>query len=230
MSEPALRFPEPAPTAQTPWISLIEVVLGAFIVIGHNVWHIVPNEVPILFILFWVSARIRSGKWDLTLLRPPTSWVRTIGIAVIAATVILVGSELVVQPLAAHIWHSPQQISSVIKSSSSNWKTALLNLAIVWSFAAFGEEIGYRGYLLSRAADLGGSTKLANLLAMIYVAVLFGFGHFYKGPEGILDSAYSGLVLGTVFLLTKRNLWAPILTHGIRDTVAVLAVFFGWAN
>ncbi len=230
MSELALRFPEPAPTAQNRWISLIEVALGTFIVIGHNVWHIVPNEVPILFILFWVSPRIRSGRWDLTMLRRPPSWGRTVGIAVVAASVILLGSELVVQPLAAHIWHSPQQVSSVIKSSSSNWKTALVNLAIVWGFAAFGEEIGYRGYLLPRAADLGGSTKLANLLAMIYVAVLFGFGHFYKGPEGVLDSAYSGLVLGTVFLLANRNLWAPILTHGLCDTVAVLAVFFGWAN
>ena len=26
---------------------------------------------------------------------------------------------------------------------------------LVWTFAAFGEEIGYRGYLLNRAADAG---------------------------------------------------------------------------
>ena len=29
-------------------ISLAEVALGTFLVIGHNVFHIVPNEVPFL--------------------------------------------------------------------------------------------------------------------------------------------------------------------------------------
>jgi membrane protease YdiL (CAAX protease family) len=66
--------------------------------------------------------------------------------------------------------------------------------------------------------------------AMVCVAVLFGFGHYYKGPAGVLDSTYSGLVLGTLYLLSGRNLWAPILAHGMSDTFAVLAVYMGWVN
>jgi Type II CAAX prenyl endopeptidase Rce1-like len=81
-----------------------------------------------------------------------------------------------------------------------------------------------------RAEDLGGRSKIAYATAMAYVALLFGFGHFYKGPAGVLDSTYSGLVLGSVYLLTGRNLWASILTHGISDTFAVLVVFMGWAT
>jgi hypothetical protein len=65
---------------------------------------------------------------------------------------------------------------------------------------------------------------------MLSVAVLFGFGHFYKGPAGVLDSTYSGVVLGSVYLLSGRNLWASILAHGISDTLAVAVVFLGWAN
>jgi uncharacterized protein len=65
---------------------------------------------------------------------------------------------------------------------------------------------------------------------MLYVAALFGFGHFYKGPAGVIDSTYSGLVLGSVYLLTGRNLWASILAHGMTDTVAILVVFMGWAT
>ncbi len=39
------------------WISQFEVILGIFLVIGHNIFKIVPNEVFFLFALFWRRAR-----------------------------------------------------------------------------------------------------------------------------------------------------------------------------
>jgi membrane protease YdiL (CAAX protease family) len=212
------------------WLSALEVVLGAFLVIGHNVWRILPNEVPILFVLFWISLRLHDGRWNVDGLRRPESWLKTVAMAIVAAAVLQVGSEFVIEPIAHHLWRDPEQVSSVLKTTVLGWKPALGNLAIVWIFAAFGEEIGYRGYLLTRAADLGNRSRLAYLSAMIYVAVLFGFGHFYKGPAGVMDSTYSGMVLGGVYLLSGRNLWAPILAHGISDTFAILVLFMGWAG
>ena len=211
------------------WTSLFEVALGVFLVLGHNVFRVVPNEVFFLFALFWVSFKVRDGGWRIAGLSRPGSWRRTFVLALAGALVLEVGSELVIQPLAQQIWHQPEQVSSLLSSGMSAQK-ALLSLAIVWTFAAFGEELGYRGYLLTRAADLGNRSAAAYLVAMMCVAVLFGFGHYYKGPAGVLDSTYSGLVLGTVYLLSGRNLWAPILAHGLSDTFAVLAVYMGWAN
>jgi hypothetical protein len=60
--------------------------------------------------------------------------------------------------------------------------------------------------------------------------MLFGFAHYYKGPAGVLDSTYCALVLGCAYLFSGRNLWTPILAHGISDTFAVLVLFMGWAN
>lgn len=217
-------------TRSNRWITFLEVVLGASIVIGHNVFHIIPNEVPILFALFWMSPRIRDGKWNLQGLRRPNSWLKTLVMAIVAAVVLQVGSELLIQPLPSHFWRGHQHVSSVLKVSAHDWKFALRNLAIVWIFAGFGEELGYRGYLLSRAADLGNGSNFAYFAAMLYVAVLFGFGHFYKGPAGVMDSTYSGLILGCVYLLSGRNLWTPILLHGLSDTIAVVAIFMGWTT
>lgn len=210
-------------------ISLAEVLLGAFLVIGHNGFHIVPNEVPFLFALFGISFGIRERGWKLPGLPFPRSWGKTLLWAGGAVIVLLVGSEFVVQPLAHHFWPQAEHISTVIRNSGG-WKNVLLSLAIVWGFAAFGEELGYRGYLLNRAADLGDRSRLAYVLAMFYVAILFGIGHWYKGPAGVVDSTFSGLVLGTTYLLTGRNLWAPILAHGMADTVAVVFFAMGWAN
>jgi membrane protease YdiL (CAAX protease family) len=216
-------------TARQRGVSFAEALLGTFLVIGHNVFHIVPNEVPFLFALFWISFGIRERGLKLPGLQLPSSWRRTLLLAACAAVVLLVGSELVVQPLAHHFWPQPEHVSSVIHTQGG-WKNMLRSLVIVWGFAAFGEELGYRGYLLNRAADLGNRSRLAYVLAMLYVAVLFGIGHWYKGPAGVVDSTFSGLVLGTAYLLAGRNLWVPILAHGMVDTVAVIFFTMGWAN
>ena len=67
-------------------------------------------------------------------------------------------------------------------------------------------------------------------MAVILVSVLFGYGHYYKGPTGILDSGVAGLIPGTAYMVSGRTLWACILAHGLIDTVAVVAAFFGWAE
>ena len=160
----------------------------------------------------------------------PKSWWKTVALAVVAAAILLLGSELLVEPLAHRIWPEPERVSNVIESGASGWRQALTSLLIVWTFAAFGEELSYRGYLLTRAADALGRSTLAYWIAMILVSLLFGFGHYYKGPSGVLDSTYSGLVLGAAYLVAGRNLWAPVLTHGIADTIAIFVVFMGWTK
>jgi uncharacterized protein len=216
------------PSSRARGLSLVEFLIGGFIVIAHNVFHLLPNEVPILFILGWISLRLRDGGWKAAGLTPPKSWWKTVAWAVGAAAVLQVGSELVIGPLAHWIWPAPEHVSDVIGSPALGWRKALTTLLIVWTFAAFGEELSYRGYLLTRAADVFRRSNAAYFLAMLLVAVLFGFGHFYKGPAGVLDSTYSGLVYGCAYLLSGRNLWAPILAHGISDTFALLVYFTGW--
>ena len=101
---------------------------------------------------------------------------------------------------------------------------------MVWIFAAFGEEIGYRGYLITRAADAGDRSRAAYWAGVLIVSVLFGYGHYYKGPAGVLDSGMAGLILGATFILSGRNLWACILAHGFIDTFALVTLFLGWSS
>jgi len=209
--------------------SLLEFAVGGAIVIGHNVYHVVPNEVPILFLLGLISMRLRDGGWSLLGLRWPISWRRTVLFAVAAAAARILLGSLVIDPITAHFW-PPAIAPSGMNEIAGHPMVALKWLLLVWTFAAFGEEIGYRGYLVTRAADVGNRSKIAYWLAVLLVSVLFGYGHYYKGPAGIIDSGWAGLVLGSAFLLSGRNLWVCILAHGFIDTVGVVAVYFGWAN
>jgi len=210
-------------------ISLGEFLLGAAIVIGHNVYHKVPNEVPILFVLGWISIRVRNGGWKSVGLKKPASWWKTVAWALVAAALITVLSDVVVAPLAEKHFGVRQESKGLATTTHSPvW--VLEMLAVFWGFAAFGEEMGYRGYLLNRAAEIGNRSKAADLIALLLVSVLFGYGHYYKGYAGVIASSVSGLVLGAAYLLSRRNLWVSILAHGFRDTFAMVAALWGWSN
>lgn len=210
-------------------ISFAEFAIGAAIVISHNVYHVVPNEVPILFVIGLLSFRLRDGRWTAMGLGWPQSWRRTLLIAVAAAFLRIALSAVVIDPVTAHFWPAAKAPTGMNEITGHAW-VALRWLALVWTFAAFGEEIGYRGYLVNRAADGGGRTRLAYWVGVAAVAVLFGYGHYYKGPAGVIDSGMAGLILGAAYVLSGRNLWACILAHGFIDTIGVTAVFFGWAT
>lgn len=206
----------------------VEVILGAAAVILHNVYRLVPNEVPILVLIVWASLLLRRKPWRSVGLCRPRSW-KLVAVVAVAAAVLLQLKDLVTEPLAHLIWHRQEAASSVLSSLHGHSPmVALKSMAIVWTFAAFGEEIGYRALLLRRTADALNGSRVAYAAAVVFSSVLFGFGHFYKGPTGVFDSTISGLILAGAYLVTRRNLWAPILGHGLSDTFAVVATYLGW--
>lgn len=208
------------------WLSALEFLLGAGVVIGHNVFHVVPNEVLILAGAGLLSARLRDGGWAALGFRRPASWLRVLGLALGAAALRIAAGALVEWALRSY-W-PPVVAPAEADAITGSLRTALLMLLLVWTFAAFGEEVAYRGYLVTRAADVGGRTAAAYWAAVVLVAVLFGYGHFYKGPTGIVDSALSGLILGAAYLLSGRVLWTSVFAHGFIDTFGVVALYFGW--
>lgn len=210
------------------WLSAAELIVGAVIVIGHNVLRVVPNEVPILVVLAIVSMRLRNGRWawDALGFRRPDSWMRVLVFAAAAAALRIVLGDYVIDPLTSHFW-PPAIAPEVANEVQGQLGTFLLYIPIIWGFAAFGEEIAYRGYLLDRAADCGGRSTLAFWIAVVVSAVLFGYGHYYKGPSGIIDSGVAGLILGFAYVLSGRNLWVPILAHGFIDTFGLTLAYLG---
>jgi CAAX protease family protein len=210
-------------------LSAFEFCLGAFIVIGHNVFHIVPNEVIILSLIGLLSIRLRDGSWSSMGFKRPASWQRLLLIALAAAAARVLLGQFLIEPVTGLFWPNPTP-PALANEITGNMTMALVALLLVWTFAAFGEEIAYRGYLLTRAADIGRRSKTAYWIGIVLVSILFGYGHYYKGASGVIDSGVAGLILGTAYMLAGRNLWASIFAHGFIDTFGIIDAFFGWSS
>ena len=224
---PTIPFPSDNPLASRV-LSALEFLFGAFIVIGHNVFHIVPNEVIILSVLGLISIRLRDGRWSGMGFKRPWSWRRLLLIAMAAAALRILVGQFLIEPVIGFFWPKPTA-PALANEISGNVKIALVALLLVWTFAAFGEEIAYRGYLLTRAADIGSRSVAAYWIGIVLVSILFGYGHYYKGASGVIDSGFAGLILGSTYMFAGRNLWASILAHGFIDTFGAIDAFFGWS-
>jgi membrane protease YdiL (CAAX protease family) len=222
-----IPFPSSNPAASRA-LSAFEFCLGAFIVIGHNVFHIVPNEVIVLSLLGLISIRLRDGSWSAMGFKRPASWRRILLIAVVAAILRILLGQFLIEPITGFFW--PKPIAPAMANEiTGNVNIALIAFLLVWTFA-FGEEIAYRGYLLTRAADVGTRSVAAYWIGVVLVSILFGYGHYYKGASGVIDSGVAGLILGSAYMLAGCNLWVSIFAHGFIDTFGIIDAFFGWSN
>src|SRR5215472_17647286 len=122
-------------------VSAGQWTLGALVVVGHNVFRVVPNEVPILVLLAIVSMRLREGAWRWAALgfKRPQSWSRIVLIALAAAALRLVLGSFVIEPFTSYFW-PPIKGPAVVNEIRGHFAAVLLYLPIIWVFAGFGEE------------------------------------------------------------------------------------------
>jgi membrane protease YdiL (CAAX protease family) len=220
-ASPAAVRPRERVTAAAELLTAVALVLGA------NVFDVVPvTETPWLVLLGWLSLRMRGLGWLSVGLRRPTNWLLTTAVALVAGTALQLISEFVTEPLIERLTGETADLSD-FRSLVGNLPASLGMLVLVWTLAAFGEEMAYRGYVLERAATLGHRTPTAYVVGMVMVSLLFGLGHVYQGVAGVFGSAFSGLFFGALYLAGGRNLWLPILAHGFSDTIAVALIYLG---
>jgi membrane protease YdiL (CAAX protease family) len=78
-----------------------------------------------------------------------------------------------------------------------------------------------RAFILRRfQADLGGAS-----LGLILWSIVFAIGHYVQGAQGIVVAGSFGVILGIAYLV-RGTLIAPIVAHGVYDTVALLGYWF----
>lgn len=203
----------------------LELLLVVIFQILH-VLRVVPTAVIFIFFLGWLSLWLRKNGWRDVGLKRPANWSRTIGIGIIAAIIFQAISILIIVPVLEKITNTPLDLGQ-FEPLRHNLPFFIISIVASWTYAAFIEEMAYRGYLLNRFKDFFRASRIGWALATLASSILFGLGHTYQGANGVLDTFISACMMAGLYFLGKRNLWLPIIVHGAKDTIGFSLIFFG---
>jgi membrane protease YdiL (CAAX protease family) len=172
--------------------------------------------------------RRQGSSWRMLGLATPASWAKTvlagIGAAIGAVAVFVLAQAIFVAVVTALGLELPGIDQSRFNPLEGNLPLLILMLALAWTTIAFGEELFYRAFLISRMVDHAG---MSNKLAITISAGIFACAHFAEGPMGIFSNGAFALLFGWIYLKSKRNLWITIVGHGLINTLRFMLLYAG---
>lgn len=171
----------------------------------------------------------RQGRNWLDLgLRRPDRPLQTVALGVAAGVgaiaVFVAVQVLVVGGLTALGVSLPALDQSRFNPIEGNLPLFALLLVLAWTTIAFGEELFYRAFLVTRLVD---HTSVGPWAAIVLSGAVFGVVHLAEGPVGILSNGAFGVLFGWIYLRSGRNLWITVVGHGLINTLRFSLLYVG---
>lgn len=182
-------------------------------------------SILVAWLLIWALIKKEKSSWKDFGFNRPKGWPRTWLIAILGVLCIHILVGKLLKPQITKLT-GPLNLSE-FESIYDNPSALALGLLVVWTLAAFGEEMVFRGYFLNSITGLFKKGRFVWLLGVFISSAIFGLGHIYQGFSGVILAFVVGVLYCLVYFLNHRNLWAPILMHGLYDTFAFLILYFG---
>ena len=104
--------------------------------------------------------------------------------------------------------------------------TEYLHFLFLCVAAGVGEEIVYRGFMITYLGEMLGADQPVSVAATLLLpACSFGLAHYYQGRDAVIKIVAMALLFGYFFFRT-HTLWPLILLHTAIDAVGGL---LSWA-
>lgn len=148
---------------------------------------------------------------------------KTIIKSLILAVILFILFSFLIDPILIK-WFGNYDLSS-LDDIRGNFLGYLILMGIVWVFAAFGEELLFRGYYMKGLAELFGNSNKSWILSAIITSLYFGISHAYQGLIGVVSVFLWSFVISLIFNKNRINLLLLVLIHGIYDTIGVTLIY-----
>ena len=194
-------FPKSSLQPKSPgfWLSLVNISLVSWIML-MNKWT-----------LRW--------SWDELGFKKPKSWWQPI-LVTLLTLICLVLFSLYIQPLIG-----TKPAISHLMVLNHNLPLIILALILVWTTAAFLQELVFRAFLIGALDFILGRNTWSIWIALIISSLVFGLIHGWQGLSGILATACIGFIFGLAYILNGRRIWPLIIVHGIADTLSLVSIY-----
>ena len=209
-----------------PGLLALELALIAAIFWGDAAGYVPLSKTPFVLLIGWASLRLRGLHWRDVGLCLTERWPRLVAIGIAWGVGMWLLEFFVTMPALDRLLGYGPDLST-FNDVAGNAKVLAIYLVANWILAAFGEEMVWRGYALPRMAEFCGSGTRAWILALVLGNVAFGLAHLYQGWNGILEAIVGGVLLGVLYLVTGRNLVAPIVAHGLGNSLDFILMYLG---
>ncbi len=185
-----------------------------------------PRTIIPLLLLAWLSLWLRQITWKTIGLERPENWFQTAAIGLVVGILAVLFGIFVISPLFRL---AGQALGADMLSSLPGNLPFFIGLILTtWLLAAILEEMVYRGYLLNRLTDVLGHNTPGWIISIILSAVMFSLAHGRYEPQFVLTSFLAGVIEGWLYLTSQRNLWLPIIFHGITNSISITMAFLGF--
>jgi len=183
----------------------------------------------VMLITVWAGLRWRKQSWGHFGLSfegfPGSTYFRvfwqSLAVFLGAMAGFIIGSVVAAMILGEHPSGGPAGYEYL----QGNLPMLLFALTGVFIASSFGEEVIYRGFLMTRIAEITGGNRKSWIIATLISSVVFGLIHFGWGVFGIIQTTFMGLALSIGYLLVKKNLWVLVLAHAYMDTILLVQLY-----
>ncbi len=186
----------------------------------------VIGGIVLVLALVWATQwKLGRGFSELGLSRP-RSWPRTVGLGIgvgLLSQAVVGGAMAVILPLLGAEMPDVSRFDSV----RGDLPTMVGMVLTVWITSAFPEEVIWRGFLITRMAEVAGGSRPAWIVALLLSSAHFGMIHSYQGITGIVGTGLAGLLYGVAYLALGRNLWIVIVAHATSHVIGFTLMYLG---
>src|SRR2546426_376987 len=172
-----------------------------------------------ILVLLWVQWS-RTPWGDIGYVRPK-SWTRDLAVGIALG----VAFKLLMKALVMPLLGAPP-INQAYQYLTGNRAALPGAVYLLIAGGGFGEETVYRGFLFERFGKLFGSGASAKRGIVLLTAAWFALAHYpEQGLPGVEQALITGLVFGTIFVITGRIL-LPMVAHAVFDLTALAIIYW----